>query len=51
MTGGDRHDGGRHREAVAVIVGECKKTPKDSFKTKVRELHKRSGQITLFEHH
>jgi hypothetical protein len=33
---------------VAVIVGECKKTPKASFKTKVRELYKRSGQIFLF---
>jgi acid stress chaperone HdeA len=35
---------------VAVIVGECKKTPKASFKSKVRELYK-SGQITLFDHH
>ena len=35
---------------VAVIVGECKKTPKASFKTKVRELYK-GGQITLFDHH
>lgn len=35
---------------VAVIVGECKKTPKASFKSKVRELYK-SGQINLFDHH
>jgi acid stress chaperone HdeA len=35
---------------VAVIVGECKKTPKASFKSKVRALYK-SGQITLFDHH
>jgi len=35
---------------VAVIVGECEKTPKASFKSKVRELYK-SGQITLFDHH
>ncbi|MFM0340134.1 HdeA/HdeB family chaperone [Paraburkholderia fungorum] len=35
---------------VAVIVGECKKTPKASFKAKVRALYK-GGQITLFDHH
>jgi acid stress chaperone HdeA len=35
---------------IALIVGECKKTPKASFKSKVRELYK-SGQITLFDHH
>ncbi|MFM0170240.1 HdeA/HdeB family chaperone [Paraburkholderia sediminicola] len=35
---------------VALIVGECKKTPKASFKAKVRALYK-SGQITLFDHH
>jgi acid stress chaperone HdeA len=35
---------------VAIIVGECKKTPKASFKSKVRALYK-SRQITLFEHH
>jgi acid stress chaperone HdeA len=35
---------------IAVIVGECKKTPKALFKTKVRELYK-SGQIALFDHH
>ncbi|OUL71010.1 HdeA/HdeB family chaperone [Paraburkholderia hospita] len=36
-------------QPIAVIVGECKKTPKASFKTKVHDLSK-SGQITLFEH-
>jgi acid stress chaperone HdeA len=35
---------------IAVIVGECKKTPKASFKSKVRELYK-SGQINLFYRH
>ncbi len=35
---------------VALVVSECKKTPKAMFKTKVRELYK-SGQITLFDHH
>jgi acid stress chaperone HdeA len=35
---------------VAVIVGECKKTPKASFASKVRELYK-NGQINLFDHH
>ncbi|WP_408507967.1 HdeA/HdeB family chaperone [Paraburkholderia sediminicola] len=35
---------------IAVIVGECKKTPKASFKGKVRELYK-SGKINLFDHH
>jgi acid stress chaperone HdeA len=35
---------------VALVVSECKKTPKMSFKTKVRQLYK-SGQITLFDHH
>jgi acid stress chaperone HdeA len=35
---------------VALIVAECKKTPKASFKAKVRALYK-SGQITLFDHH
>ncbi|MFL9911184.1 HdeA/HdeB family chaperone [Paraburkholderia sp. RL17-337-BIB-A] len=35
---------------VAAIVAECKKTPKASFKTKVRALYK-SGQVTLFDHH
>jgi acid stress chaperone HdeA len=35
---------------IAVIVGECKKTPKASFKSKVRALYK-SGQINLFDHH
>jgi len=35
---------------VAAIVGECKKSPKASFKSKVREMYK-SGQVTLFDHH
>jgi acid stress chaperone HdeA len=35
---------------IAAIVGECKKTPKASFKNKVREMYK-SGQINLFDHH
>jgi acid stress chaperone HdeA len=35
---------------VALVVSECKKTPKASFKAKVRELYK-SGQISLFDHH
>ncbi|HEY3599736.1 MAG TPA: HdeA/HdeB family chaperone [Paraburkholderia sp.] len=35
---------------IAVIVGECKKTPKASFMKKVHELSK-SGQISLFDHH
>ena len=35
---------------VALVVSECKKTPKTSFKAKVRELYK-SGQIALFDHH
>jgi acid stress chaperone HdeA len=35
---------------VALVVSECKKTPKASFKAKVRALYK-SGQITLFDHH
>lgn len=35
---------------TAVIAGECKKTPKASFKGKVRELYE-SGQLNLFDHH
>jgi len=35
---------------IALVVAECKKTPKASFKSKVRALYK-SGQITLFDHH
>lgn len=35
---------------IAVIVGECKKTPKASFKSKVHDLSM-SGQINLFDHH
>lgn len=35
---------------VAIIVGECQKTPKASLRTKVRSLYK-SGQLKLFEHH
>jgi len=35
---------------IAVIVGECKKTPKGSFKSKVHDLSM-SGQINLFDHH
>jgi acid stress chaperone HdeA len=35
---------------IAAIVAECKKTPKASFKSKVREMYK-SHQIALFDHH
>jgi acid stress chaperone HdeA len=35
---------------IAVIVDECKKTPKASFRNKVRELSM-SNRITLFDHH
>ncbi len=35
---------------IAVIVGECKKTPKASFTSKVRKLYN-SGKINLFDHH
>ena len=35
---------------IAAIVAECKKTPKASFKNKVRAMYK-SHQIALFEHH
>jgi len=37
-------------QPIGVIVGECKKTPKTLFKTKVHDLSK-SGHIKLFEHH
>ncbi|QYD73589.1 HdeA family protein [Paraburkholderia edwinii] len=35
---------------IAVLVGECQKTPKASLHTKVRSMYK-SGQLKLFEHH
>ncbi|GAB7522627.1 HdeA/HdeB family chaperone [Paraburkholderia sp. 2C] len=35
---------------IAVLVGECQKSPKASLHTKVRSMYK-SGQLKLFEHH
>jgi len=35
---------------IAAIVAECQKTPKASFKSKVRAMYK-SHQIALFDHH
>ncbi|MDR7006193.1 HdeA/HdeB family chaperone [Paraburkholderia strydomiana] len=34
---------------VAAIVGECERTPKASFASKVRDLYK-AGRIALFSH-
>jgi len=34
---------------VAMVVGECKQTPKAPFASKVHDLYK-SGRMTLFSH-
>ncbi|MGF6880401.1 HdeA/HdeB family chaperone [Paraburkholderia sp. MM5477-R1] len=35
---------------IGVLVSECQKSPKASFRTKVRQMYK-SGQLALFDHH
>ncbi|MGF6767558.1 acid stress chaperone HdeA [Paraburkholderia sp. GAS199] len=35
---------------IAAVVEECKKSPKTSFRAKIREMYN-AGKLALFDHH